>query len=192
MFRHRLFAFLMFALLLVGCGPRWRVISQAQPNPLAGKTEFVVMPIDYTGLHVGDKTEEEYISEKKDKTAERFAQDKVDMNDIFIGNLTASAKSGGVKVRPAAGEVTTYVIKPHIGFMEPGFYAVVASAPSHVVLKLKIEDKDGKVIDEVEIEHKTSPSNWGNVAAGSRYRQDAEVIGDIAGQYLLSRVIGKD
>ncbi|NUP10376.1 MAG: hypothetical protein HOW73_30365 [Polyangiaceae bacterium] len=190
--RFWLFAAVFFALFAAGCAPPWTVIKQAEPNPFAGKKEFVVLPIDYEGLMVGNKTEAEYLGEKKDKTVDRFEQDKVDMNDLFTTNLQAVAKDEGIDVDVAAGEVKTFVIKPHIGFMEPGFYAVVASAPSEVVLRLKIEDKDGKVLDEIEIKHQTPPSNWGNVAAGSRYRQDAEWIGRVAGRYLTTRVYPDD
>lgn len=187
-----LLAVMFLGLFVVGCAPPWTVIKQAEPNPFVGKTEFVVMPVDYTGLRVGSKTEEEYLSEKKDKTVDSFQQDKVDMNELFTTNLRAVATDNGIDVDVAAGEVTTYVIKPHVGFMEPGFYAVIASAPSEVVMRLKIEDKDGKVLDEIEIVHQTSPSNWGNVAAGSRYREDAEWIGRVAGQYVAHRVSGEE
>lgn len=176
------------ALWLSGCAYPWTVVRQAEPNPFLGKKDFVVMPIDYTDLRVGSKTEEEYLSEKKDKTVDSFLADKDAMNDIFIGTLKDSAASEGVTVREAAGEIDTYVIKPHIGRIEPGFYAFVASKPSEVIMRLRIENKDGKLLDEIELRHQTSAQNFANVAAGSRYRTDAEWIGQIAGQYLGYRV----
>lgn len=183
---------MVLGLWLVGCGPRWRVISQAEPNPFVGEKNFVIMPVDFSGLKVGSKTEEEYLSEKKDKTVESFEQDKIDMATNIEENLKKVAKGGGISVKEADGEVDTFIIKPHVGFMEPGFYAVIASAPSHVILTIRIETKDGKLLDEVEMESRTNPSNFGLVAAGSRYRNDGDILGQIAGQYLRHRVAGDD
>lgn len=182
---------LCLGLFLTGCGKPWKVIQQATPNPFLGKKEFVVMPVDYSGLMVGSKTEAEYLAEKKDKTVDRFEQDKVDMDGLITTGIRSVATGNGLKVTPASGEVTTFVIKPHVQFMEPGFYAVVVSKPSEVKLRLKIEDKDGKLLDEIEIRHQTSPSNWGNVAAGSRYREHAEWIGKVAGRYVSERSMGE-
>lgn len=185
-----LMAVMVLGMWITGCGPKWVVITQASPNPFLGKKEFVVLPVDYSGLKVGKKTEEEYLSEKKDKTVDSFQNDKADMADKFQASLRSEARRSGISVEPGAGEVSTFVIKPHIGFMEPGFYAVIVSKPSQVIMRLKIESKDGKLLDEVEFQHQTPPSNWGNVAAGSRYRVDAEQIGRLVGMYLRMRVSG--
>lgn len=185
----------VFALLLGclgGCGYPWVVVRQAEPNPLFGKKEFVVLPIDFTDLRVGSKTEEEYLAEKKDKTVDSFLADKDAMNEFFVAALKDSAASDGVSVREAAGEIDTYVLKPHIGQIEPGFYAFVVSSPSEVVMQLRIETKDGKLVDEIELRHSTSARNFATIAAGSRYRSDAEWIGDVAGQYLAYRVNNAD
>ncbi|MBK6513643.1 MAG: hypothetical protein IPG04_05820 [Polyangiaceae bacterium] len=190
--RFFILTLLCLGLFLTGCGKPWKVIQQAEPNPFIGKKEFVVMPVDYSGLMVGSKTEEEYLSEKKDKTVDSFQADKVDMNSLVLDNMRSVASKNGVKIATAEGEVTTFVIKPHIPFMEPGFYAVVVSKASEVKMRLKIEDKDGKLLDEIEIRHQTPPSNWGNVASGSRYRSDAEAIGKIVGRYISERVMGTE
>lgn len=184
-------------LWLMGCAPRWTVISQATPNPFLGKKEFVVMPIDYTGLKIGEKTEEQYLSGKEDKADEKGKEsntrsnlegDKAEMSQFFQEKLTNGVAGDGIKITPAAGEITGFVIKPHIGFMEPGFYAYVASRPSRTVMRLKIEDKDGKLLDEIEIVSSTNATMI-SPAAGNRYRSDSKVIGEIAADYILSRVI---
>lgn len=185
----------MLGLTLIGCGPRWTVISQASPNPLIGKKDFIVMPIDYTGLKIGNKTEEEYLGAKEDKaeakgkessTRENLEGDKAEMNTLFLKLLQEDAQSEGIKVKTAAGEIDTYVIKPHIGFMEPGFYTYVVNKPSETIMRVKIEDKDGKLIDEIEIKH-SSPATMTSPAAGNRYRSDAKAIGEIMADYLIKR-----
>ena len=186
-------------LWLMGCAPRWTVISQATPNPFLGKKEFVVMPIDYTGLKIGEKSEEEYLSGKEEKadakgkdsnTRSNLEGDKAEMSQFFQEKLKNGVSGDGIKITSAAGEITGFVIKPHIGSMEPGYYAYVAARPSRTVMRLKIEDKDGKLLDEIEIVS-SSAATMTSPAAGTRYRSDAKTIGDIAADYILSRVMGE-
>lgn len=188
-----------FCLFVVGCAPPWTVIKQAEPNPFTGKKEFVVMPVDYSGLKIGEKTEEEYLGAKEEKaeekgkeskTRESLQTDKEEVSNRFQDHLKKVSAKDGISVNLATGEVTTFVIKPHIGFMEPGFYAYVASRPSEIVMTLKIEDKDGKLLDEIEIKHRTEASMI-NAAAGTRYRKSGDAIGDIVGEYIRLRVRGE-
>lgn len=179
---------MLLGLWLGGCGPRWRVISQASPNPFVGKKEFVVLPVEYKDLRIGKKSEEEYLSEKKDKSVDSFQEDKAAMADRFLAVLRD--KAAGITLE-TGGEVKSYVIRPNIAFMEPGFYTYFVNRPSKVVMRLKIQDKDGKLLDEIEIEHSTGASMV-MAASGSRYRSDAEAIGDIAAEYLRKRTSGEE
>jgi len=190
---------ILMGLWLMGCAPRWTVITQASPNPFIGKKEFVVMPIDYTGLKIGEKSEEEYLEGKEAKadakgkdsnTRSNLDGDKAEMSTFFLEKLKSGTEDSGIKMNAAAGEITTYVIKPHIGSMEPGFYAFVAARPSRTVMRLKIEDKDGKLLDEIEIVS-SSAATMTSPAAGNRYRSDSKVIGDIAADYINSRVLAE-
>lgn len=183
-----LFAFgaMLFGLFLVACGPPYRVIKQAEPNPFVGAKQFVVMPIDYSGLHVGSKTAEEYENDKSDKQAASFEGDKEGMNNMFQTGLKEKAAKNGIGVDAAAGEVKTFVIKPIVSFVEPGFYAYVASHPSKVTMNVKITDKDGKELDEILVEHQTA-ATMTNPSSGGRLRDDGEALGAYVAKYLEDR-----
>jgi hypothetical protein len=123
-------------LWLMGCAPRWTVISQATPNPFLGKKEFVVMPIDYTGLKIGEKSEEEYLSGKEEKadakgkdsnTRSNLEGDKAEM--IFQEKLKNGVSTASRS--PCRGGDHRLRDWPHIGSMEPGYAYVAArlSAP---------------------------------------------------------------
>lgn len=79
-----------------------------------------------------------------------------------------------------------FVIKPTIDFMEPGFYAFVAKAPSTITVNVQIEDSAGQLLDEIEI-----TQSWGasaiDAASGTRYRKIAAVLGRITAEYLEHR-----
>ncbi len=177
---------MLFGLFLVACGPPYRVISQASPNPFVGANKFVVMPIDYSGLHVGSKTEAEYTEGKDDKQAASFEGDKEGMNNTFQATLKEKAAKNSIGVDVAAGEVTTFVIKPFVSFVEPGFYAYVASHPSKVTMNVKITDKDGKELDEILVEHGTA-ATMTNPSSGGRLRDDGEALGAYVARYLEDR-----
>ncbi|MFO0549945.1 MAG: hypothetical protein U0271_16240 [Polyangiaceae bacterium] len=184
--RLSLMVFVFAALTLMGCGPKWKIVSQAEPNPLVGQTDFVVQPIDYTDLLVGKKTEQEYLSGKKDKSVESFEGDKAGMNDKFADSVQAAGKRGGLNVSEGTGDANGFVLRPHITFLEPGYNAVISKAPSKVVLVLRIENKDGKLVDEVEFKEQTSAG----LATGTRYRDCAQMLGKQVIEYIKKRVKG--
>ncbi len=49
---------------LAGCGPRWRVVTQASPDTFVGQRYFALMPIDYVGLFILDQREDQYLRQQ--------------------------------------------------------------------------------------------------------------------------------
>jgi hypothetical protein len=60
----------LFAFFGMGCAKPYMIVRQATPDPFVGKTDFVVLPIDYSDLHVGEKTEADYVAGKKESSAD--------------------------------------------------------------------------------------------------------------------------
>ena len=182
-------AALGLSLFSVACGPPYKVVSQASPNPFLGATKFVVMPVDYTGLTVGSKSEQEYKDSKSDKQSDSFEGDKEGVNAEFTRELSAAAADAGISVHAAAGEINTFVIKPVVSSVEPGFYAYVASHPSRVTMSVKITGADGKELDEIIVEHQTS-ATMTNPSSGGRLRSDGKTLGKYVARYLEDRTQG--
>lgn len=176
-------------LALAGCGPPWVVRAQATPNPLLGQKRFAVKSIDYTGLRVGEKSEEGYLAEKDAEARSNWAGDKTAMNDEFFNKLRSVAKDAGIEVVP--GEDADYVIAPSIAWIEPGFYAAVAAKASEVQMTVRILDRSGAVLDEIEMRHNT-PASMTNPAVGNRLRDDAEALGKYMAKYLEERTSGAE
>jgi hypothetical protein len=197
MTRSLFFLFAFLALVFTGCAPKWTVIQQASPNPFIGKTgEYQVLPIDYSELKVGEKSEEQYLSEKDEKQRASFAGDKQAVDERFQATLKSTAQGEGINVASAAGQNKGFLIKPKVEFFEPGYYAVVASAPSEIRMRVTIEGPDGKVLDIIELVHQTDSKSSGvsiggistNPSSGGRLREDAEWIGEAVAEYIISRV----
>ncbi|MEZ4300091.1 MAG: hypothetical protein R3B70_34405 [Polyangiaceae bacterium] len=184
-------AALSAAPLLAGCGPRWIVLTQATPNPLLNQNKFGMMPTDYTGLIVGEKSEADYLASKDEETRASWAGDKQGIDNEFNKTLTEGAASAGITIVKATGPADApFMIRPKVEFIEGGIYTYVYNKPSEVRMKVQITTPDGKVIDEIAIKHGT-PASLTNPAVGNRLRDDGEALGAIMAQYLKVRVSGQ-
>ncbi|AUX20096.1 hypothetical protein SOCEGT47_005590 [Sorangium cellulosum] len=183
---------------LTGCAPRWRVVTQASPDTFVNQRYFAVLPVDYTGLRVGDQPEAVYLSDQDRDEQQSFLTDKVTIDEEFAKALIERAREEGIEVAPADGPTSApFLIRPYIASLEPGYYAVVSSKPSRLILTLRITTPDGKVLDEIQLSNRTHAPNPGTIAAssdadkltsGGRWREDARVVGALAARYLASRV----
>jgi hypothetical protein len=184
-------AALAAAPVLAGCGPRWIVLTQASPNPLLNQNKFGLMPVDYTGLIVGEKSEAEYLASKDEETRASWAGDKSGIDTEFGKVLGEKAQGTGISVVKATGPGDApFMIRPKVEFIEPGIYTYVFNKASQVRMKVQITTPDGKVIDEIAIKHGT-PASITNPAVGNRLRDDGEALGAIMAQYLQFRVTGQ-
>lgn len=181
------FATVALSSTLLGCGPQWGIIVQAAPNPMMGQKKFAVLPIDYTGLRIGNKSEAEYVGNKGDKQAESFAGDKQGINETFTAALTESAADAGLEIVMATGPADApFAIRPTISFLEPGFYVGVAAQPSQVTMTVRITTPDGQVIDEIT-STETVGASMTNPSSGGRYRSGGKALGKALGKYLKIR-----
>lgn len=177
----------LLVLALVGCGggPQWRAVMQSNPNQLAGQKQFTVAPLDFAGLTVGQKSEADYLSAKEDEAKKGWVESKAGLEDEFIKSLRAGAVTSGVQMSVGAAGAP-FILKPKVDFIEPGFYAFVASKPSQVKMTVKIVSADGKDVEEFVIEHAA-----GGASNSSRLRADGAALGEYAANYVASRVSPK-
>ncbi len=177
--------------LLAGCGPKWIVLAQATPNPLLNQNKFGLLPVDYTGLTVGEKSETDYLASKDEETRASWAGDKAGIDNELGRVLGEKATEAGINVVKATGPGDApFMIRPHVEFIEPGIYTYVYNKNSLVRMKVQITTPDGKVVDEISIRHGTTASIT-NPAVGNRLRDDGEGLGAIIAAYLKFRVTGQ-
>jgi hypothetical protein len=178
----------LFALALIGCGPKWVVVMQAVPDPFINQSRFSVLPVDFTGLEIGAKPEAIYLAEKTAEQRESFLNDKAGVNEEFTGGLMKEARELGLDVVLATGpNDAPFQIRPSIAWLEPGFFAGIVGAPSEVKMRLQIVLPDGRVLDEILMKHAT-PGNITTAASGTRLRSDGKGLGALTATYLSSRV----
>ncbi|GAC1352245.1 MAG: hypothetical protein NVSMB1_13210 [Polyangiales bacterium] len=177
--------FLMMALVSIGCGHPWRIVRQASPNPMHGQTKFAVEPMHFDSMMVGGKTEATYQSGKTPEQQQGWQADKAGMNGEFFATLLGQADGLQLTQGPPP-DAQTFVVRPIVTFVEPGFYAYVAAISTNVKLTVQILGPQG-VLDEFTVENyqqatMTSPSS------GGRMRSAANVLGRYVAAYLKERV----
>lgn len=184
-------ALFMLAALIMGCGPPWQIVKQATPDPFMGKKSFVVLPVNFTGLRVGEKDEASYLAEKDQEARNNWAGDKEGINGEFIKSLQIQANKAGIQVTPSAAPAgAEFIIKPVVAWVEPGYYIGISAGSSRVNMTVQITTPDGAVLDEILLQHGTGGSIQ-NAAVGTRLRQDGEDIGHYLGRYLIFRSTGQ-
>jgi hypothetical protein len=130
----------------VGCGPPGIVVRQATPNPLVGKVDFVVEPVAYANLMVGDKTEAAYLGDKKPEQQQSFEADKAETGKNLIEMLTAETGRKGIKVVLSTGTPGMYNIRPAITFFEPGNFNGFVNFPTVLKATMQVIDAQGQII----------------------------------------------
>jgi len=176
------------ALLAAGCRNQWRIVMEAHPDPFVNQTKFALLPIEYSNLHVGEKTEAQYLSEKAPETQESFQTDKVALNEEFARGLIDGVREEGIEITLASGPGDApFTIRPYITFIEPGFYAYFTTKPSKVEMALRITAPDGKILEEIILDHST-PATITNPSSGGRLRADGAGLGKTVARYLYGRV----
>ncbi len=172
-----LFSFAVLSLLLGGCARPWTVMSQASPNPMSAQSTFTIEKLTFEGLRVGEKSDAQYAAEKKDETAEAWEGDKAEMIEAFGHGFMDSREP--IKI----GDGGSFRVKANCAFVEPGFYAYVASSPATIRVRARVLDPQGQLVDEIEIKTESA-----NMAKRTRLRNAAEAAGAALAKYLKSRV----
>lgn len=130
-----------------GCAPRIHVVSQLAPNPIVKTSSFKVEELVFEDLHIGAKTDTEYVgSFKKGTTPEQWSDDKGAIVSAFAVGFSDEqdeiiAKDGG-----------EFVVKATCKFIEPGWFAGISNGAARVKVHVKILRQGGELVDEIEIE----------------------------------------
>jgi hypothetical protein len=174
------FAFAL-SLVLSGCGPKWVVVKQANPNPMTATSPYRVEKAVFDpNFHVGNKTEQEWMSEKKAETKDNWDGDKVAMVEKFTDGFVGEREKLQMAATSGAG---IFSVRARFVQYEPGFYIGIASAPTRLEADIDFLDGTGSVLDTIRVH-----TQYGGLSSGEGARQCAQQIGVISAKYLKKRV----
>jgi hypothetical protein len=171
------------ALLSLGCAPRWAVIQQAVPDPFLSQHQFFIEAVHTDHLFVGELPEPVYLS---GKTPEQQASWQIDKQDMIARYAEGVISDGEGLLFPTQPNPSSFIIRPIVERVEPGFYAFVAAYPTVVGMRVEILAPDGQLLDAISIQSVIGASMV-NAASGTRMRQAAEDLGHVTASYLKTR-----
>jgi hypothetical protein len=173
-------------LTLTGCGPRWAILAQAVPTPLAGASRFYVEPIHYDPPLIGGKSEPEYLDGKSADQRDSWLTDKSETSTKYAAALVNAFPQVHFLVQPAPG---VFIVRPIVSFIEPGFYGGIVSRATEVQMRVQILTSEGGLVDDIAIRSAIAASLV-YPASGTRLRLAGEDLGRVTADYLRMRTGG--
>jgi hypothetical protein len=168
-----------------GCAPPYQVVRQAVPNVLAGAHSFSVEPVHFEGLIVGNLLEAEWLARKTPEQQASYMGDRQAMVQNFVERL-ARRQEGMEIIAGPPPTPQTFVIRPILAYIEPGFYAYVARRDTEARMRVQIFTGQGQLLDEIVVYSRIT-ANLYNPSTGGRLRSAANHLADAAAAYLRDR-----
>jgi len=169
---------LVILVVASGCAvTRPLIFSQARPNPFIGETTFSLAPTSFSGpLHVGEKTEDEYLAENPDDV-NKWADAKKSFNDAFTqAVITQDLWAPNAK----------FTVRPTVRSIRPGAYgvsAMFAQKPADLQVEVSIVDQQGNELDRIGMH----PSSAG-ISVEDRLGRCGRAAGTMTVEYLRTRL----
>lgn len=173
---RRLCAVLLVVGMMSGCSP-WKVVRQARPNPLANQREFAVAPGDFSRIDNRAQIAPVCIEPKVPKDCFEALEDEF-LDALKVGET--------LEITPLDTTSAPFVIRTQVLKFDPGEMSAKAKRSSRAVMLVRIEHRDGRVIDEVRLTTGTKPVA-AEPAPGPRVWLDGAVLGEKLRSYLLKR-----
>jgi hypothetical protein len=162
---------------------QWTVIKSVEPNPYAtGACKVAVQPLDFSGVRIGNVTEQEWLAKKPPEETGSYNTDKGTMSQNFQTELVANTVP-----YTTAGGTAPYVLKPKLTMWEPGFFTAFVNKPSECSLVVEVTDDKGAVLDEITTSTQI-PASIYNPSTGGRMHSCGKQLGRIAAKFLSSRL----
>ncbi|MGC4118909.1 MAG: hypothetical protein QM765_30955 [Myxococcales bacterium] len=184
-------------LFLCSCGLGFTVIRQANPNPMSGKKQFSVAPVDFSKVQFGNPgryAEEDYLQKnlKKDKSLDEARASLQQGKELFgksfaSGLMYYGRNKGGFETATGAIAPDSFVVKAVVTDLEPGFAAAITAAPCVAKATITIEDSTGKEVDVFEVKGSHVHDSYA-FGYDKRVGPCGDPLGAEVGRYLARRI----
>ena len=179
-----------FAVLTSCSSPLVTPLHQANPNPMVGAKRFEIRDVEYVNLMVDGKSEAAYKAGIGQESFADWDEDKHWIAKYFNDNVKNSAGSDGILVSPG-DRSAPFVIVPTVSMIDTGYYRIPAwNAVSRVNYRVRILDRSGKRIDELEAVHGIPFDAIFAPSTSGRLQNVAERLGEAVGEYVVERTSG--
>jgi len=161
---------------VVGCGPGYKWVAHAEPNPFVRPgCRAVVEPLHTDRLLVGSLPEQAYVAQKAADSADSYDNDKRVSDAAFHQRIFDDHPSLFAPGTPD----NTFVIRPIWTHWEPGFYAFIAAQPGVADLLVEVHAPNGQLLDSIAVETKAS-----DYSSGGRMKVALRSAGKVVSNYI--------
>jgi len=179
-------ALVCVALASCGTSAQFKIVKQADPNPLVGVQAFAIDPIRYVDLHVDGKTEAEYTADFDAEKKAAWEEDKQNVYKVFA-EYVADASGNGIRIDETAACRLRLIVRE----MDSGYYRIPAwNAVTKIFMTVELTDPSGEVADEVFCSDGAAFDAVFNPTVGGRLGSVAKSLGKMVGDYLAERTGG--
>lgn len=157
---------------------------------MVGAKRFEIRDVEYVNLMVDGKSEAAYKAGIGQESFADWDEDKHWIAKYFNDNVKNSAGSDGILVSPG-DRSAPFVIVPTVSMIDTGYYRIPAwNAVSRVNYRVRILDRSGKRIDELEAVHGIPFDAIFAPSTSGRLQNVAERLGEAVGEYVVERTSG--
>ena len=163
------------------CGPSWKVVKQASPNPFSEQKKFS-LAIDYAGMAFNGKNEAQYVAKGPEELA-GWNKTKEAFTTGFTTTFFEKAKRAGMEI----GEGAPHTVIVAVGDIDPGYYAHFSQNNSTTPVTVRIAAADGTALDEFTATASTKGTIT-HASPDSRIHEDSITLGKLVVDYLKDRI----
>lgn len=156
---------------------RFAYVAPNPNDPLRGVRNFIIEPLAYPALIIGDQPEGVYLARKDDKQRASWEFDKGESAAQYAGvALSLGAQSGLAVAPPPPPGPGFFVLRPLVTFFEPGTFNGFFNKNSAMRVTLQIFNDQAQQVDQVELAT-VVPATLSNPSSGGRMRAAAADLG---------------
>jgi len=172
-------------LFTLGCGPGWKVIRQASPNPMTPQTQLAVDTPTFRELRVGKQPEAQHLAGKKPEEVQRWETDKQAFASGFSSGLMA--ERGQLDVGGTDQLSGRYNLQSNVVYLEPGLWNGLINLPTEMRTRVVVTDAQLAPVDELEVRCVVIADLY-RPAVGMRIAECGRITGAEVARYLKQRL----
>jgi hypothetical protein len=186
------FVFATLVLLGTACSSASvKVLAEASPNPFSKTATFHLAPVEFVGVKVDERSEDDYIAHSKEhereRKSEQWTQIKANVQDRFATTLAAALREEGLAVADDAAP-GAFTVRPTIDQVETGYYRIPAwNAVARIYMKLEILGPDRRVLDELRLSDRCPFDVMSYPTVNIRLLTITESLAEVAAEHIVER-----
>lgn len=194
---HRTWIAALLALAILPAAACIHGVPVDTADPLYGARYFVIEPLNFANIGVGQLSEQAYLERKSDKQRQSWEIDKGETAQDYLGAAIQTTARWGLQLQPPPPTAPAYfIVRPTVSHVEPGTFTYFYNRPTDINIMLEIFTPDGRRVGYEGMTGRVSASGYNGfgrtvdftkASSGTRMRQAGAQLGYQTAVYLARR-----